>query len=223
MSVFDWPANLVPRNIDIRPPRKTAGLTTSLSEATQVQPVIRPPFTVTMEFDELHGDEVLSWRAIIGLLEGRANVCRLPLFDLWYRATDAQIGAGVVPHSDGSYFSDGAGYAVSDLAGVTVTGVQGQRNITADFGEYGQLLQGGLYFGLGDQPYLATGVWWEGSVATIRITPTLRQGYTDQALRLKPVMIGRLPDDDSGALMLKNLYNGAPSITFQEDFDVSLS
>ncbi|MED5546205.1 MAG: hypothetical protein VYD90_13225 [Pseudomonadota bacterium] len=219
MSTFDWPANLVPLNIDIRPPRETAGLTTSLSGKTQAELVPRPPFSVTMEFDELHGDEVLAWRAILGLLEGRSNTVRLPIFDLWYRASDAQIRGGVVPHSDGTFFSDGTGYATRDLSGVNVTGVQGQRNVTADFGDYGQLLQAGQYFGLGDYPYLATGVWWDGNVATIRTTPTLRDDFTDEALRLKPVMIGRLSDDDGGALMLKGLYNGAPSITFIEDED----
>lgn len=223
MSVFDWPATLVPRNIEILPPRATAGVNSSLSNFTQRTPVIRPPFTVTMEFDELFGDDVLAWRAIMGLLEGRTNCARIPLFDLWYRASDAQIGAGVAGFSDGSTFSDGAGWLTDDLTGVTVTGVQGQRVITADFGDYGQLLQAGLYFGLGDFPHLATGVWWEGSVATIRISPTLRDDFTAKPLRLKPVMIGRLADDDSGALKLKNLYSGAPTIVFQEDFDESVS
>lgn len=222
MSTFDWPANLIPLNIDIKPPRATWGPGASLSGRVQAAPVIRPPFTVTLEFDELWGDEVLAWRAIMGLLEGRANVVRIPLFDLWYRASDALIGTGVVPHSDGTYFSDGAGYLTDDLSGVTVTGVQGQRVITADFGEYGQLLEAGLYFGLGDQPYLATGVSWSGTVASIRCTPTLREDFTDEPLRLKPVMIGRLPDDDGGALMLKRLYSGAPSVTFEEDEDYVL-
>lgn len=219
MTIIDWPATLVPINITIRPPRKTAGLSTSLSEFVQASPVIRPPFGLTLEFDTLWGDDVLAYRALLGLLEGRANTVRVPLFDLWYRATNGQIGAGVVPHSDGTYFSDGTGYATSDLVGVTVTGVQGNRWITADFGDYGQLLQAGLYFGLGDQPYMATAVKWTGTVASIRCTPTLRRNYTAQPLRLKPVMIGRLTDDDNGELMLKKLRFGAPTLDFAEDFE----
>lgn len=220
--IVEWPANLVPRHISIDPPRKTAGLTTSLSQFTQANPVIRPPFDVTMEFDTLWGDEVKAWRAMRAQLEGRANVARIPLFDLWYRATDAQIGAGVAPHSDGTYFSDGAGYLTGDLDGVLVSGVQGQRWITADFGGYGPLLEGGLYFGLGDEPYIASAVHWAGSVATIRCSPTLRRAYVDQPLKLKPTMIGRLPDDDSGELRLRNLYHAAPTIQFREDFNVSV-
>lgn len=218
MAIFDWPATLVPRNIMIQPPRRTQSLTESLTSFTQVVPAIRPPFTVTMEFDAIEGDDVLAWRAMEALLEGRANAARLPLFDLWYRATETQIYAGVVPHSDGSYFSDGAGYSTADLSGVLVSGVQGQRNVTADFGAYGPLLQAGLYFGLGEHPYIASGVTWAGSVATIRCSPTLRDDCTDIALKLKPTMIGRLTSDDGMSLKLQNLRHGTPSVTFQEDF-----
>jgi hypothetical protein len=218
MATFDWPATLVPRNMQIQPPRRTQSMTTSLTDFTQAVPVIRPPFTVTLEFDQLEGGEVLAWRAMEALLEGRANTVRLPLFDLWYRARQAQIGAGVVPHSDGTYFSDETGYSTSDLSGVLVTGVQGQRNITADFGGYGELLQAGLYFGLGEHPYIASGVTWDGDVATIRCSPTLRKSYTDEPLKLKPTMIGQLTSDDGMALKLQNLRHGAPTVTFQEAF-----
>lgn len=220
---FDWPANLVPDNVFIRPPRRTAGLNRSGSGFTQAVPVIRPPFSVTLEFGQLFGDEVLAWRAMEGLFEGRANTVRLPLFDLWYRASDTVLGAGTVSHSDGTSFSDGALYLTDDLSGVTVTGVQGQRTITADFGSYGQLLQAGLYYGIGDHPYLATGVWWEGSVATIRCTPTLRRDYDAEELRLRPTMIAGLTNDDGGGLNLIRARYGAPSIELEERFDELLS
>lgn len=223
MSIFDWPATLVPRHITIRPPRKTAGLSTSLTEFSQAVPVIRPPFDLTMEFDALTGREILAWRAIMALVEGRANLLRVPLYDMWFRATDAQIAAGVVPHSDGSYFSDGAGYLTDDLAGVLVSGVQGQRTITADFGSYGQLLEAGLYFGLGDHPYIASGVSWAGSVATIRCSPTLRDDYDNQPLRLKPSIIARLKDDDAGDLRLQNMRHSTPILELVEAFDEPLS
>lgn len=218
MTTFDWPGTLIPRNIEILPPRATQGISSSLNRTTQVQAAIRPPFRVTMEFDELTGGEVLAWRAFMALLEGRANTARLPLFDLWLRASQAAIGAGLVAHGDGTSFSDGALYSTDDIAGVTVTGAQGQRNITVDFGVYGQLLEAGQYFGLGDEPYICSGITWAGSVATIRCSPTLRRAYTAVELKLKPTMIGRLTSDDGGALLLRNLRHGAPSITFEEDF-----
>jgi hypothetical protein len=221
--IFDWPSVLVPNDVTIRPPRKTQGLTTSISNFTQVVPVIRPPFGLALEFGELFGAEVLAWRAMEGLFEGRTNTVRIPLFDLWFRATDAQIGAGTVSHSDGTSFSDGALYLTDDLAGVTVTGVQGQRNITVDFGDYGQVLQAGLYFGIGDRPYLATGVWWEGNVATIRCTPTLRSTVTDAPLKLRPTMLAGLLTDDGAELKLIRARYGRPALVLEERFDEPLS
>lgn len=220
MRIIDWPDILVPRDVMVRPPRKTVGSSTSLTQFTQRVPAIRPPFGLTLEFDNLFGDEVLAYRALLASFEGEANAVRVPLFDLWYRASDAAIGAGLASHSDGSEFADGARYLTADLDGVTVTGTQGDRTITADFGSYGQLLQGGLYFGLGDHPYIAQAVWWEGSVATIRCSPTLRQSYTAAELRLKPVMIARLTDDDAGQHMLRRARWTAPVLDLVETFDV---
>lgn len=216
--IFDWPANLVPDDVVILPPRQTAGLSTSLSGKSQRVSTIRPPFGLQLIFGNLFSNEVLAYRAALALFEGMANDVRIPLFDLWFRATDAQIGAGAVTHSDGTAFSDGALYLTDDLQGVTVTGVQGQRNITVDFGEYSQLLQAGLYFGLGEHPYIAQRVFWEGSVAKIRCSPTLRTAYTDEPLKLKPTMIAGLPDDDEGQLKLVRGRYGAPTIELVERF-----
>jgi len=219
--IFDWPANLVPQVVSVKSPRKTVS-TRSLSGLGQVKTDIRPPFGLAMKFGNLFDGEVLSYRAILAALEGRANTVRVPLFDLYSRASDAEIGAGAVTHSDGTSFSDGALYLTDDLVGVTVTGVQGQRMITVDFGDYGQLLKAGLYFGLGDRPYIATGVWWEGTVARIRHTPTLREDCTAAPLKLKPTMLCQLIDDDQGEHPLIRGRWTAPSLEFVEDFRVSV-
>lgn len=220
--IFDWPEILVPQDVAVLPPRKTAGLSTSLTQFTQAVPVIRPPFGLKLPFGNLFGDEVKAWRAMMALFEGRANQVRVPLFDLWHRASDNAIGAHLVPWSDGATFSDGAMHLTDDLEGVTVSGVQGQRTITADFGQYGQLLEAGLYFGLGEHPYMARRVWWEGSVATIETTPTLRKAYVDEPLKLKPTMIAGLIDDDQGELLLRRARYGAPTLELVERYDVLL-
>ena len=216
--IFDWPASLVPQDIAVLPPRATVGLSRSLNGSTQSAPAIRPPFGLKLTFGNLFGDEVKAWRAMMALFEGRANAVRVPLFDLWHRANDKAIAAGIVGHSDGSYFSDGTGYSTPDLSGVLVAGVQGQRTITADFRAYGQLLEAGLYFGLGEHPYIARRVWWDGSVARIETTPTLRKAYVGEPLRLKPTMIAGLIDDDQGELMLRRARFGAPSLELVERF-----
>lgn len=216
--IFDWPDVLVPQDIAVLPPRATVGLSRSLNGFTQSAPAIRPPFGLKLTFGNLFGDEVKAWRAMMALFEGRANAVRVPLFDLWHRAADAAIGAGRVPHSDGAAFSDGAQYLTKDLAGVTSSGVQGQRTITVDFGRYGQVLEAGLYFGLGDHPYIARRVWWDGNVARIETTPSFRSAYVNEPLKLKPTMIAGLVDDDQGELMLRRARYGAPSLELVERF-----
>lgn len=216
MTIIDWPATLVPLNIDVRPPRKTASMTESLDGSAQLVPEIRPPFGLTMQFDTLFGSEILAWRALMGLLEGRANVVRVPIYDPWFAASAAEMYAGGALHSDGTSFSDETAYLTSDIEGVLVTGVQGQRTITADFGDYGQLLDAGLYFGLGEYPYLCTGIEWAANVATIRCTPTLRIAYTAEPLKLRPSMLCRLADDDGGDLPLRSMRTATPSIEFVE-------
>ncbi|WP_432769814.1 MAG: hypothetical protein HEQ22_03440 [Sphingopyxis sp.] len=223
-EIFDWPASLVPTDILIQPPSKTVGMTTSVNESVQVVPSIRPPFRMTLEFETLFGPQVLAWRALIGSLEGRANRLRIPLFDLWFAAKDRQLALGLVPHSDGTGFSDGTLYASNDIEGVKVTAVQGQRNIDADFSGYGAgpldaLLQAGLYFGLHDQPYLAQRVFWNGSIATIRTNPTMRHDYAEQPLKLRPVMIAGLVNDEGGDLKLTRGRWGGPSLELVERFD----
>lgn len=221
--IFDWPASLVPLDVSIRPPRLTMGLTTSISEFSQVVPAIRPPWGMTLQFDTLFGSDVVAYRALHALFEGRANCVRVPMFDLWFAATDAQIAAGVAGFSDGSHFSDGAGYLTADLVGITVTAVQGARTITIDFGDYGHVLEAGLYFGIGDYPYIATGVSWVGSVATVRCSPSMRVDYSAEPVRLRPVMIAGLTGDDVGELVLKSGRYGTATIDLVERFDAALS
>lgn len=215
MTIVDWPLSLIPLNIAIRPPRKTASMNESLTGFTQAVPVIRPPFGVTVEFDAIEGDDVLTWRALVGALEGRGNVLRLPLFDHWFNDPAAALGFRT-SFADGSFFSDGSAFVISDIVGVVASGTQGDRTLSIDFGPYGRALQAGFYFGLGEEPYLATSVTWAGTVATVRITPSLRRTAPSVAVRLRPTLLCQLKDDDSGELLLRNLRWSTPALDLVE-------
>lgn len=223
MDWIEWPSVLQPRNINIRPPRQTKSLTKSLTNFEQVQPVIRPPWSVRLGFGTLEGEKVLAYRALLAACEGRSNLVRLPVFDLNFWATAAEIAAGSVGHGDGSSFSDGALYVTDDLSGVTATGAQGEKEIVVDFGSYGQLLKAGHYFGIGNDLHIATGVWWTGNVATIRFTSSLRRNHTAAQFRLRPYLIARLADDDVGEHDLEYGRWTAPVLEFQEAFYEPLS
>ena len=198
MELIEWPSVLQPRNINIRPPSQTKSLTRTLTNFEQVQPVIRPPWRVSLSFATLVGDQVLAYRALLAACEGRTNPIRLPIFDLHYWASDAQIGAGQAGHSDTALFSDFSTYAVTDLSGVVVSGMQGEKQITVEFGQYGPILKAGQYFGIADDLHIATGVWWTGTIATIKFTSSLRRDHVNAPLRLHPYLIARLADDNTG-------------------------
>lgn len=223
MSWIEWPAVLQPRDINLTPPRQTKSLTKSLTNFEQVQPVIRPPWRGRLAFATLEGDQVLAYRAFLAACEGRSNLFRLPIFDLHHWASDAQIAAGSAPHSDGSEFSDGALYLTNDLSGVTVTGIQGEKQIVVDFGAYGPILKAGQYFGIGNDLHIATGVWWDGSTATIRFTSSLRRDHSAAPLRLRPYLIAKLAQDDSGDHELAYGRWTEPVLEFEEAFYEPLS
>lgn len=223
MSWIEWPTVLQPRDINLTPPRETKSLTKTLTNFEQVQPVIRPPWRGQLEFATLEGEQILAYRAFLAACEGRSNLFRLPIFDLHHWATDAQIAAGSAPHSDGSEFSDGALYLTNDLSGVTVTGIQGEKQISVDFGSYGPILKAGQYFGIGNDLHIATGVWWEDTIATIGFTSSLRRNHTAAPLRLRPFLIARLAEDKTGDHKLEYGRWSAPVLEFEEAFYEPLS
>ncbi len=223
MSWIEWPTVLQPRDINITPPRDTKSLTKSLTNFEQVQPVIRPPWRGRLAFATLEGDQVLAYRAFLAACEGRSNLFRLPIFDLHHWASDAQIAAGHAPHSDGTEFSDGALYLTNDLSGVTVTGIQGEKQIVVDFGAYGPILKAGQYFGIGNDLHIATGVWWAGSTATIKFTSSLSRDHSAAPLRLRPYLIAKLAQDDSGDHELAYGRWTEPVLEFEEAFYEPLS
>lgn len=217
-AILDWPANLKPRDISFIPPSKTRSLTTSLTDFEQVQPVIRPPWRAQLVFNNLTPTVLLAYRALLGWFEGRTNLVRVPVFDQQNSASGEELGIGVVPHSDGAYFSDGSGYAVIDIADVFATGVQGARTLDIDFGAYGEALQAGQYFGLADDLHLATFVSWSGTVATVRFTPSLRRDFAAEPVKLRPTIIMRKADDDGGEHNLSYGRWAAPSLDLIEAF-----
>lgn len=222
MATFEWPTNILPRMINIKPPRDTKSASNSLTNFEQIVPVIRPPWRVELKFPTLATREkVLSYRVLLAKFEGRANTVRMPLFDFY--SAGVAFGEGLVPHSDGTPFSDGSMYSTPDAVGVTVTAVQGARNIEVDFGDYGEIIEAGQYFGIDDDFYMCRGIWWDGSVATIESTPTMRKLYDGARFRTKPYLVCRLTDDDTGEHPLELGMYTDPTLSLIEAFNVPLS
>lgn len=214
--IIEWPTGLSPRIINLRPINKTRSAGESLTGFEQVAGSLATRWAFSLEFNNLKRHLIPAYRAMVASLEGRANALRVPVFDPQFWPSDAAIRIASVPHSDGTPLSDGSEYLTDDVSGITATGLKGTKVLTVDFGDYGQIFDGGLYFGVEDETYLATAVSWSGSVATIRFQPALRQDHTAAQFRLRPRLLMRLADDEQGSLSLERGIIGAPSLELIE-------
>lgn len=221
--IVEWPGGLSPRIINLRLINKTRSAGESLTGFEQVASSLATRWAFSLEFNNLKRHLIPAYRAMVAELEGRTNALRVPVFDPQFWPSDAEIGIASVPHSDGTPLSDGAEYLTTDVDGITATGLKGSKVLVVDFGAYGPIFSGGLYFGVEDETYLATSVLWVGSVATIRFQPGLRQDHTDARVRLRPRLIMRLVDDQGGELPLERGIIGAPSLEMVEVLPDELS
>jgi hypothetical protein len=214
MQIFNWPMNLIPRGIGLRPPHATRSATTSQTNTEQIVPVIRPPWTVEMTFPMLsRKGPNLAYRALLGRLQGRTNAVRLPLFDFYQAGVEF---LGTAPFSDAATFDDNALFTTNDLEGVTVTGVQGLTQLTIDFGSYGEIIQAGQIFGLADRAYIVNAIEYSGSVATVDFSPSLHKAYTNEAVKLRPNIIARLFEDEEGPVVADLGQYVQPTLRFRE-------
>lgn len=214
--IVEWPRGLAPRVIDLRLVNQTRSAGESLTGFEQVASSITTRWAFTLEFNNLKRHFIPAYRAMVASLEGRANALRVPVFDPQFWPADALLGIALSPHSDDTPFSDGGEYLTDDIDGITATGLRGTKQMNIDFGSYGQIMSGGLYFGIEDEAYLATSVQWAGSVATINFQPGLRQDHTNAKVRLRPRLIMRLVDDRGGEMPLERGIIGAPTLDLIE-------
>lgn len=221
--IIEWPTGLSPRIINLRLINKTRSAGESLTGFEQVAGSLATRWAFSLEFNNLKRHLIPAFRAMVASLEGRANALRVPVFDPQFWPQDVLLGLISVGHSDGTDFSDGAEYVTTDVGGITVTGLKGTKVLTVDFGDYGQIFDGGLYFGVEDETYLATAVSWSGSVATIKFQPALRQDHTAAQFRIRPRLLMRLADDQGGELALERGIIGAPSLELVEILPDELS
>lgn len=118
-------------------------------------------------------------------LRGRAGVLRLPVAncgtpveagtdaEFWASLgiSDADVGAGSLPYSDGARFSDGAGHALPNQGGVVAQfGAESGASVLRVQGFVGRNLAIGAGFSIDDFYYRAAG----NSDGRIRFNPPLR-------------------------------------------------
>lgn len=228
-TIFDWPARLKPNNATIpwlEGNVASAGPSLSGQERFIASDAGRWRYGFTVPLRKR--DDVLAWRAITGLVEGRAYLIRVPICDGLFDPAAvagirssllASIGSNGVPHSNGAYFSNGAGYAVSlSTATVAAFAGQGATSIRITM-PTGLRPDPGQFFSDGDRIYkVKTATLVSGTTYTVTFTPRLRQaiqGGADISFdRLRCLM--RIADDEAIRTELALLRYGEIAIDFVE-------
>lgn len=210
--IVPFPASMRPSEIDLRLVNTVQHFNAALTGRVQAASNISSRWVCTIRFSLSKYSVLHSYNAMVAKLGGIENVLELPLDRKFFLVPDEAAGLGVTPHSDGAYFSDGAGYAVADISGVTVTCARGAASAAADLSAYNNPLVPGMYFGIDNDLYICTGF----ADGTVSFRPGARRDYSGAALRFRPVLRARLREPDGGGYTLPSSRLAAPEITLEE-------
>lgn len=193
---FDW-------QIDWRGNAGQAGIT----GAGQVVFGNQPRWIGRPDFGTFRKDRIRSWRGVIAQARGRYNVFRVKMYDP-VRPTWKDMGSPFngqpIPHSDGSYFSDGSGYAQGMTAPILETALAGATSIRIDGDYLGNFISSGHIFSINDWPYQATGIEGQGENAVLYFETPLRRAATpDDEINLNATCLAALEGDLEGAARIE--------------------
>ena len=189
---FDW-------QIDWR---GTAGQT-GVTGAGQVVFGNQPRWIGRPDFATFRRDKIRSWRGVIAQARGRYNAFRVkmrdPLRPTW-REMGAAYAGGLIPHSDGTTFSDGSGYEQGLAAPILASAAAGATSLSINADFIGNFLSSGHIFSINDWPYQATGIEGQGANAVLYFETPLRKAVTiEDEVNLNATCIATLEGDLEGA------------------------
>jgi hypothetical protein len=164
--------------------------------------------------------EVLAFRALGALLEGRLNPILIPVCRAYQPVPDGAVAEGLydeVPHSDDTYFEDDTGHegVVIDVEAAASAAVRASSmTVTVN---YAGEIQSGQHFSIGERLYRVR-TFDEGTGA-LTFRPLLREAVTtgDRLNFDNPVGRFRLATDKEMDLELLGRRNAMPSVSFVED------
>jgi hypothetical protein len=218
-----WPEKILPpRDVMFEvAPRSLAG---PASVAGHSQVVSSDAGIWKAAFSNIHvrGEQrVLTFRAISVLLEGRLGRILVPFCRGYQPVLTGTEGLyDPVPHSDGTFFSDGSGYVGATVEATLASGIAA-RSVSAVVNiAYGGTLQPGQHFSIGERGYrLRTVVYVDNNTAAITFRPPLREAAS-AGTRLEfddPVVRMKLASDTEMDLELQLRRFGRPTVNFVED------
>jgi hypothetical protein len=169
-----------------------------------------------------NADQVRAWDALAVMLEGRLNPVTIRVCRPQARPRLAGFASltAPVPHSDGAFFSDGAGY-VSRVYAADVAADAALRATTLQLSKIAAFaLEVPNAFSIGEKYYrISKVVAQTATTATVTIWPPLREAVTNGTpLNFdSPVMRARLATANEMRLTLDLNRFAAPTVNFIED------
>lgn len=180
MNIIDWPGTLVPVHTAtpwLEKQIASSGATLTGQERVVVTDAGRWRYAMSVPIRK--PQQVLAFRALMALTQGKAGLIRVPFCDC---RQDVSAGLPLpkaapngVAHSDGAPHADGTGYEqVAITAMVATSAATGATSVQLTLPSY-ITLQPGQMFSDGDRAYVVQSVApVTGSTYTVRFLPRLR-------------------------------------------------
>ncbi|RWP19266.1 MAG: hypothetical protein EOR00_09160 [Mesorhizobium sp.] len=164
--------------------------------------------------------EVLAFRAIANLLEGRLGNILIPLCRAYQPVPDGAVEAGLyedVPHSDDALFDDDTGYVgtVIDVVAAAPAAVRAvSMTVTVN---YAGDIEPGQHFSLGSGRLYRVRTF-DADTGAMTFRPPLREAVAaGDAMNFDdPVLLCRLAEDSGMNLELSLRRFGSPTVSFIE-------
>lgn len=218
-----WPdAVLKPRDVAFDLAARSLAGPPSINGSAQVVASDAGLWTAAYQAIHVRGrTQVLVWRAMQALLEGRVNPVLVPYCRGYQPFDPADLALlDPVPHDDGTLFDDGTGYAGS-LIVVTLDADLPVRAVSAEVTiVVAETIKVGQVFSIGDRLYVIRSVTYaDATHATIGFRPPLREAAS-AGIDLNfddPVCRMRLATDRELDVVLELHRQADPTVTFIED------
>lgn len=225
MATILWPVGVLrPRNVsfDIYP-RTLAG-PTSVSGATQVVSSDAGLWRITFgDITVRNRDEVLAWRGVDALLEGRLNPVLVPFCRAYQPVPAGAVAAGLydgVTHDDDTPFDDETPYQPTVIEVETSASAAAGATMLSATVTYAGTIVPGQPFSIGERAYrVRTVTYASATAATITFRPPLREAVASGAEMNfdNPICRMRLASDAEMALDLNGRRRATRTVNFIED------
>lgn len=225
--IYDWPSVLsISDRTDPRLQFNTRSGGMALNGVEQVLSPLSERWTWQIQVPVWNAVQGRALRSFVTKMQGRFNFARIGICDqfrippgAWGRDSRLDWPHGV-PHSDGAYFSDGAGYALSQLVVNTVGNATiNGGSITVPAAPLMGQMSDGLFISIDGFLYVITGWSVSGANYVLQISPRLRAAVpSGSQVLFSGNSVWQFASDGEGALPLQIGRFGVTTINLIEPY-----